>query len=345
MSSREAGEVLDVAVVGAGLSGLSCARELVASGQSVRVWDKGRGLGGRLATRRISSSARPGETASFDHGAQFFTARSPEFTAEVEGWQAQGLARPWFHGQSTLLEDNTVEEKPDGHPRFCCPRGASGIAKHLARGLDVQTDVRVTRFEHDGEAWTLHAEPEAGKPVQIRARSLVLTPPVPQSLELLAASEIELPPGLAQVLGGMRYERCIAVMLWLSEPPCVPNGGALYAKTSKLSWLGDNASKGLSEVPALTLHGAPDWSAANWEAGDANVVAQLSQAARAFWSGEILTSSVARWKYSKPIEPRECGCEVWREKNVIFAGDAFNGAKVEGAWLSGRAAAREILSR
>jgi predicted NAD/FAD-dependent oxidoreductase len=289
MSSRE---VLDVAIVGAGLSGLSCARELMASGKSLRVLEKGRGVGGRLATRRIGSSARPGQTASFDHGAQFFTARSPEFAAEVEAWQAQDLARPWFRGQSTLLENGTVEEKPDGHPRFCSPRGASAITKHLARGVDVENDVRVTQLEHDGEIWTLHAQAPASEPTQLRAKSLVLTPPVPQSLELLAASSIELPPGLAQVLGGMRYERCIAVMLWLSQAPRVPNGGALYAKTSKLSWLGDNASKGVSEVPALTLHGAPEWSAANWETGDAYAVAQLSQAAHAFWSGKIVVSSI-----------------------------------------------------
>jgi predicted NAD/FAD-dependent oxidoreductase len=287
-----------------------------------------------MATRRLE---KDGARALFDHGAQFFTARSPEFKQEVERWSEQNLAREWFRGQSTLLEDGTIESKPDGHPRFCCPQGMTAITKYLGATLDIQTGVRITKLEHEG-GWILHGENgEIG-----RAKYLVMTPPVPQSLDLLDASQIGLPHEERQVLEAMRYERCIAVMLWLSGEVRVPNG-ALYARTSKLSWLGDNQSKGLCEVPALTLHGTPEWSVENWEASDADVVAELATAARDFWSGEIMASSVARWKFSKPIEPREDGCHVIGEKNLIFAGDAFGGAKVEGAWTSGRSAAREVL--
>lgn len=335
-------DTIDVAIIGAGLSGLSCARALQEAGQSVRVLDKGRGVGGRMATRRIQGVGQDArQSACFDHGAQFFTARSPEFQAEIALWSQAEIARPWFHGQSTLGEDSSVQSKPDGHPRFCCPRGMTAIAKHLAQGLDVRTQARITRLDYDERegVWSLWS----GEEEALRARALVLTPPVPQSLELLDASPIGLPASQRASLEPMRYERCIAVMLWLSQPLSLPNN-ALYASTSVLSWLGDNSSKGLSEVPALTLHGAPVWSAANWEASDEEVVAQLSQAARAFWSGEIVASSVARWKYSKPIEPRNDGCQICPEMRLAFAGDAFGGAKVEGAWISGRAAARQVLA-
>lgn len=335
-------DITDVAIIGAGLSGLSCARALLTGGQSVRVLDKGRGVGGRMATRRIEGHGAPeGQSALFDHGAQFFTARSPEFQAELANWSGAGLARPWFQGQSTLDEEGRVQSKPDGHPRFCCPRGMTAIAKHLAQGLDVLVGARITRLDHDeGKGiWSLWS----GEEEVLRARSLVLTPPVPQSLELLDASQISLPTLQRATLEPMHYERCIAVMLWLSEPLSLPNN-ALYASTSTLSWLGDNTSKGLCDVPALTLHGAPGWSAANWEASDEQVVSELARAARAFWSGEIVASSVARWKFSKPIEPRIDGCQVWPEKRLAFAGDAFGGAKVEGAWRSGRAAAQQILA-
>lgn len=340
MSNTNETELVDVAVVGAGLSGLGCAQMLRQAGRSVRVFDKGRGVGGRMATRRIESPNQH-QSAIFDHGAQFFTARTPEFKAELAAWKEAGLAREWFHGQSTLHQDGRVESKPDGHPRFCCSLGMTAIAKHLAQGLDVRTGARVTRLEHREQegTWCLWA----GDEEIARARSVVLTPPVPQSLELLAASRIALPHSQREQLEPMRYERCIAVMLWLSEPPHLPGGGALYASTEVLSWLGDNASKGLSPLPALTLHGAPEWSERNWEAGDEEVVHELSQAARAFWSGEIAGSSVARWKFSKPIEPRVDGCQAWSEKRLVFAGDAFGGAKAEGAWLSGRSAAQAVL--
>ena len=335
-------DTIDVAVIGAGLSGLSCARVLQQAGSSVRVLDKGRGVGGRMATRRIEGAGRDeGQRALFDHGAQFFTARSPEFQAELDLWSQAGLARPWFRGQSTLTEDGGVESKPDGHPRFCCPRGMTAIAKHLAQGLDVRTEARITRLEHHEESgiWSLRS----GEEEILCARALVLTPPVPQSLELLDASRIALPQSQRDTLEPMRYERCIAVMLWLSQPLSLPNN-AIYASTPTLSWLGDNTSKGLCAAPALTLHGAPGWSEANWEASDEQVVAELSQAARAFWSGEIVASSVARWKFSKPIEPRNDGCQSCPEMRLAFAGDAYGGAKVEGAWLSGRAAAQQVLA-
>lgn len=332
-------EIIDVAIIGAGLSGLSCARRLQEAGRTMRLFDKGRGVGGRMATRRIECG---GQSALFDHGAQFFTARSPEFQAELQAWRQEGLARDWFHGQSTLLEDGAIESKPDGHPRFCCPRGMSAIAKHMAQGLDVRTDARITRLEHHehDKTWSLWA----GEEEVAQARALVLTPPVPQALELLGTLPGEMAAGERGQLEAMRYERCIAVMLWLSEPARVPGEGALYASGGALSWIGDNQSKGLSPVPALTLHGAPAWSLEKWEASNEEVVSELSRAARAFWNGEILASSVARWKYSKPIEPRQDGCQAWREKNLVFAGDAFGGAKVEGAWISGRSAAQAVLS-
>ena len=335
-------DTIDVAIIGAGLSGLSCARALQEAGRSVRVLDKGRGVGGRMATRRIEGQgASHGRSALFDHGAQFFTARSPEFQDELASWSQAGLARPWFNGQSTLSADGRVQAKPDGHPRFCCPSGMTAIAKHLAQGLDVRTGVRITTLEQrqDDSTWSLRS----GDEEILRARSLVLTPPVPQSLELLQISRILLPLEQEHALAAMRYERCIAVMLWLSQPLSLPNN-ALYASTPVLSWLGDNTSKGLSQVPALTLHGASEWSIVRWESSDEAVVAELAEAAREFWSGEILASSVARWKFSKPIEPRNDGCQACPEMRLAFAGDAFGGAKVEGAWLSGRAAAQQVLA-
>ncbi len=329
-------ETVEVAIIGAGLSGLSCAQTVLDAGHSVLVLDKGRGVGGRMATRRIEGLQ---QSALFDHGAQFFTARSPEFQTEVERWSELNLAQPWFRGQSTLNEDGSIETKSDGHPRFCCSRGMTAICKYLAQGLEVRTGTRLTTLAYEDGTWSL----KAGDEEVVRASSLVLTPPVPQSLELLDASLIKLPGETRQALEAMRYERCVAVMLWLSEPLRLPGEGALYARTEQLSWLGDNTRKGLSEVPALTLHGAREWSQQHWSSSDEAVVRELSQAASPFWSGEIVASSVTRWKFAKPIEPRQDGCQTWPEKRLVFAGDAFGGAKIEGAWTSGRSAAQEVL--
>ena len=333
---------LDVAIVGAGLSGLSCARELQERGARVALWDKGRGVGGRMATRRLQHN---GQTATFDHGAQFFTARSQEFKEQVAHWASQNLAREWYRGQfKTRREEDSAEEfavtgEPDGHPRFCGEGGMTSVTKHMARGLDVRTSARVAGLQFESGVWILRGEAQNDLG---RARTLVLSPPVPQSLALLDASSVELPGTLRESLQAMRYDPCVALMLWLSRPTRVPSPGALSLEGEPLVWLGDNTQKGLCEPFALTIHAAPGWSERNYALSDEDTVRELSQAARQFWEGEILAFSVARWRFSKPIEPRDDGFLAWSERRLFFAGDAFNGAKVEGAFCSGLATARAI---
>jgi renalase len=120
--------MVDVLIVGAGLAGLMAANRLQAAGRSVLVLDKGRGVGGRLATRRIG----PGRA---DHGAQFFTVREPEFAAFVAEWEAQGLVYVWSEGWSV---------EADGHPRYVVRNGMTALAKQLAQAVDVRTGVKVT---------------------------------------------------------------------------------------------------------------------------------------------------------------------------------------------------------
>ena len=106
---------MNIVVIGAGLSGLVAAQSLQAQGHKVLVVDKGRSVGGRLATRRIG-------TATLDHGAQFFTVRSDEFAKHVDAWIQQGVVREWCKGFATA----------DGHSRFVGVGGMNAIAKHLA---------------------------------------------------------------------------------------------------------------------------------------------------------------------------------------------------------------------
>ena len=88
---------LRVAVIGAGLAGLSAARTLRDQDHEVRVFDKGRGVGGRTSTRRSKSFA-------FDHGAQYFTAHDERFGRLVASWQEAGIVAPW-PARITVLEN------------------------------------------------------------------------------------------------------------------------------------------------------------------------------------------------------------------------------------------------
>ncbi|MCB1647843.1 MAG: FAD-dependent oxidoreductase, partial [Pseudomonadales bacterium] len=137
----------DVLIVGAGLSGLMAARVLKDAGVDTILVDKGQMVGGRLATGRVG----PGVA---DQGAQFFTARAPEFQAHVDAWVADDLVYIWSRGWS----DGSVSDNPrDGHARYAVRDGLNALAQHLANGLDCRLGTQISKLVFDGERWHAHA--------------------------------------------------------------------------------------------------------------------------------------------------------------------------------------------
>ena len=157
-------------VVGGGIAGIVAARTLQHNGVSTVVIDKGRSVGGRMATRRV-------ETARFDYGAQFFTARTPEFRQLVEEWLAIGMIREWSRGFGAA----PGAEAGDGHPRYCGCNGMKSIVRYLSRELTLYEATRVVSISRQADQWMVAAD--SGQTWQ--ADFLVMTPPIPQSLELL----------------------------------------------------------------------------------------------------------------------------------------------------------------
>lgn len=309
-----------VAVIGAGLSGLLAARKLAAAGLSVVVLEKSRGLGGRMATRRIGG-------AVCDHGAQFFTVREEAFAAEVREWSEGGLVRPWYGGPG---------EAVSSHVHYICPAGMTAPAKHLANGLDVRRETRVTNLRRD-RCWTL--ETAAGE--RLEADLLLCTAPLPQLLELLGG---HLPETSRAALGGIDYDPCLAVMAVLERPSQVPAPGFVRPETGPLEWVADNRMKGLGELPALTLHAGFAFSREHWETDPEEVTRLLLASADPWLGGPVRSTSYHRWRYSKPCRTLDRLCWEQSALGLVLAGDAFGGPRVEGAALSGLAAA-EALAR
>ncbi|MBE0543395.1 MAG: FAD-dependent oxidoreductase [Verrucomicrobia bacterium] len=325
----------DAIVIGAGVSGLIAARTVQASGTRVLVLDKGRGVGGRLATRRTDSGV-------FDHGAQFFTARDPQFRLRVEAWQAAGIVRPWATG--FVMADGTF--KREGETRFCGVTGMTAISKHLAQGLDVRLNARVTCVQTEGTSWVVKTE--AGE--RLSGCALLLTPPMPQSLQLLAAGDVPLPEQIRGDLEQINYAPCLAVLAQLAGASLIPEPGGLWFAGEPISWMADNQRKGVSLGlgAAITIHAGPQFSQAHWATPEAEVTAALLAVA-APWLGSVpVQTQLHRWRYSLPLRTHPERCVVLRERApLVFAGDAFGGPRVEGAALSGLAAGAalaELLS-
>lgn len=315
-------------IVGAGLSGLVAARTLEDANVRTTVLEKEDKVGGRMRTDRIQEGV-------FDHGAQFFTVRDDRFERMVEDWISAGVAEVWTHG----FADQNGEKHNDGYPRYRGTRGMTAIAEHLARGLDVRTGAKVTHARADERGWEVFA---GG--LRHTADALVLTAPVPPALALMDDSGIALPAEVREALESIGYDPCIAMMALPDGPSGVPEPGGVQIGGEPLFWVSDNQKKGISEAPAVTIHAGPEWSREHARSDDAAVARLLLEEAKDYVGTKVKATVVYRWEHSMPLEPyEEPFVYVEGPPPLIFCGDAFAGPKVEGAVLSGLAAAEKLL--
>ena len=322
-------------VVGAGISGLLAAKTLNEEGLTVTVLEKSRGVGGRMATRRIGSS-------KFDHGAQFFTVRGERFAGLVEDWLSAGVATEWTRG----FADPDGRPNEDGYPRYRGTEGMTSIPKYISRGLDVRTAERAVRVDAADDGWEVVCESGS----RVAGNALVLTAPVPQALDLASSGSYILPDGARRQLEAVSYDPCLALMVLLDGTTGVPEPGGMQIKCEPIDWIGDNRRKGISEAPTVTVHAGPEWSRSHFEEDETEItVSMISLAGKRLDTDlvpSVIFTSLARWRYSWVTNPHPDPCLIASDDPpLLFCGDAFGQPKVEGAALSGLAAADYLLGR
>lgn len=311
-----------VAIVGAGISGAACARALTDAGVTVRLLDRGRVAGGRMASRRL-------EGRYVDLGASYFTARDSGFAAVVADWQARGLARPWtdaFH-VATPAGLGTVKTGP---VRYGAEGGLRSLVEDLLCGQDVTPSTEVSAVGPgptvDGEGYD----------------AVVVAMPDPQALRLLDASLIEERATIADRV----WEPVLAVAVGFADR-FWDNGfdGCFVNDSDVLSWIADDGRRRGDGAPVLVAHSTPSYATTRL----------LDPAA---WSDELVAatcevlggtgppswSRVQRWTFAKPASPRD---ELFHlgSAGVGLCGDGWGASKVEAAWLSGTALGTELASR
>ncbi|MBC7927594.1 MAG: FAD-dependent oxidoreductase [Bryobacteraceae bacterium] len=309
-------------IVGGGIAGLTAAETLQEAGWKVTVVEKGRGPGGRLSTRRIGES-------KLDHGAQFLTVRDDLFQKRITKWESAGVVRPWFTSD-------------DGHTRYCGVDGMNGIAKDLARGLNVQSHSHVVHVEHCDGRWLV--QDEQGNTYD--APVLVLTPPAEQSLALCEPFRPLLGRKLVQTLQSIHFEPCYALMITGDGKSRVPEPGYVRPASGAVQWVGDNVRKGITAGPlALTIHATARFTTDNWEKKPDAITAMLLEEVALYIDGSVQETELHRWRYSKPVRTETVRClHGTCPGPIYFAGDAFGGPRVEGAFLSGLETAKAILA-
>lgn len=313
----------DAIVIGAGWSGLTAALRMREAGLRVLVLEKSRGPGGRSATRRSDG-------AQFDHGAQYFTARSGAFGRQLQQWRDAGLVVPWRPRLATL-GGHDGHRDPDAISRYVAVPGMNAVCRHLAAELDVRYRAEVESMRYD-RGWTVTlADGDV-----LHAQRLLLTAPPVQSARLLGAQD-SLYPGLIEA----RFAPCLAAMVQFDTPLDPGFDAAFVNRDSPLGWIASDSSKPGRSGACWVLHATPDWSTANLELPIDQGSALLIQAFAELLETELPQSQLQlghRWRYALALAPVDEGFRADPDRALAIAGDWLSGSRIEGAWISGRKA-------
>ncbi len=319
---------LRIAIVGAGIAGLSAARALVEMGHEIHCFDKARGVGGRMSVRRQDGF-------EFDHGAQYFTARDPRLLAQLPAWMNAGVIAQWNPRVIDLRAGDSSPVKPQ--KRFVGVPGMTALARHLAVGLQINPSTRVAAMTRLVNGWKLTHENGSDSGTFDR---VVISIPVVQARALLCGY-----PTLLDRIADAELEPCWAVMMGFDRPVDV-EFDALFAKDSPLSWMARNNSKpGRSKGEAWVLHASPEWSKKHLEESTDFVASALvTEFARlTHTSLAPILVQAHRWRFARAVSPLQSGCVTDANLGITLCGDWCAGTRIEAAWLSGIAGAHAVV--
>ncbi|MGE8294544.1 MAG: NAD(P)/FAD-dependent oxidoreductase [Pseudomonas sp.] len=320
-----------IAIIGTGIAGLSAAQALHGAGQHIELFDKSRGSGGRMASKRS-------DAGSLDLGAQYFTARDRRFVEVVQQWQARGWVAEW---QPSLYnaQDGQLSASPDEQVRWVGSPRMSAITRAMLGALPVRFSCRITKVFRGDRFWNLlDAEGNSHGPYS----HVIVATPAPQASALLAAA-----PKLAGTAASVIMEPTWAVALGFASPLDTHVEGC-FVQDSPLDWLARNRSKPGRDnhLDTWVLHASSAWSRQHLDLAREAVIEHLHGA-----FAELIGCAVPppvftlahRWLYARPAQTHQWGALADADLGLYACGDWCLSGRVEGAWLSGQDAARRLL--
>jgi renalase len=308
---------LRIAIVGAGMAGLACADALVAQGHAVTLFDKARGPGGRMSTRRL---ATPIGEASFDHGAQYFTARDPAFQAVVADWAARDLAQRW---------------PVAGHDAWVGVPAMNAVVRDMAARHDAHFGIMVQGIARAGRGWRLIGEHLPPEPFD----AAIVAVPAEQAAALLGPIDL----AMARSALMARSQPCWTAMFAFAAP--LATDLTILRDRGVIGWAARNSAKpGRGVVEAWVVQGNGTWSAQHLEDEPAAVKPLLLAALARALGYDLpppIESTAHRWRYAMSAGFGDGA--LWNPQLGIGAcGDWLLGPRVESAWLSGTALAAAL---
>jgi renalase len=353
LTGKKAQDTRTVAIVGAGMAGASAAVALQTAGLDVTLFEKSRGPSGRMSTRRT-------DNWQADHGAQYFTAKSPAFQTEVQIWCQKGWAALWEgriakldlikgrpQGKEGGTQDNLVFEPTPPTPRFVgTPRMTSIVASMLAP-LALNSQTTIAGAQRVNGKWRLSSK-EHGELSQA-FDALVWAIPRPQ----LEPFEVLFPNSWQQTLSSIQFAPCWAVMAGFNSPLDLPFDGLFVGRpdnpqpgTSPLSWVARTLSKpGRTGQETWTLHASYGFTQQHLNDTPEVMAEHLSQAFNLLGAPKPAWAIAHRWLYALAESTQALTANhLWDEASQLgVCGDWLTSGRVEGAWQSGSQLASQLL--
>ncbi|BAU66056.1 FAD dependent oxidoreductase [Stanieria sp. NIES-3757] len=328
--------IYDIAIIGAGLAGLTCAQHLQQQRYQVIVLDKSRGVGGRVATRRINKTC-------VDHGVPFLEIQGKQTEELIQQLTQAKILQLWDGKIYQLDSQNNLQPIPP-IKRYIVPEGINTIAKYLARDLEIKKQFQVTAIKPIENIWQILTESNE----QIKAKAIVMAIPAPQALPIL---ESQVSTKLINQLRQGQFYPCITVMAgydsqYLSDLPSWQ--GVRINNQTDLIWIAlDSSKRDTATQPVFVLHSTAEFAQKYLDATDLQTAGKqlLQQAASLLlpWLDSPQWLQVHRWRYSIPSHSLFLPClSTTQPLPLVCCGDWCIGNGVEDALISGLASAAKI---
>lgn len=323
---------IKVAIIGAGLAGLTAASELK-NKANVTVFDKSRGVGGRLATRYA-------DPYKFDHGAQYFTAKTDAFKAFIKPLEQKGFIARWDANFVEFDNGAIVQERQwdANFPHYVGVPKMNEIGKHLAQDIDVRLGTQITAVEKRNNKWLLKDSDENEYP---NFDWVIVATPSHQAVNILPQNF-----EYKEAVGNIKMQGCFTLMLGLSEPLDLAWEAALI-KNSSLSWVSVNSSKpNRNKGYSLVVHSSNNWADENIEADktwvEKQMLTELSVLLKQDIQPKLIHNVLHRWRYANVVKQDTKEYLIDDTNKIAVCGDWLVQGRVEAAFTSGYSLAKNL---